>query len=224
MSWAYELLAISNLKDQNAKELALDAYLMHFSANTYYYTIKGVSCSDSKKFKQAALNYLQAIKLDPNNSQALNNLGWLNDRIFNNKDVAKQYYEKSIVVDEKFTVARLNLGTLLSDKYQDKDGAKEQYDLILSYDPSVAKAHNNLGNLARKKDIIGKVNEEAVYHFNRAIQLDPKLIEAYVNLGNLLKVSGKIEEGNKLYRKAKRIAKNPNFSKFINALLKSNKG
>jgi len=170
------------------------------------------------------LNYLQAIKVDPNNSQALNNMGWLNDRIFNIKEAAKQFYVKAIAADEKFTAARLNLGVLLSDKYQDEEGAKEQYDAVLSYDPSVAKAHNNLGNLARRSDITNKVNEKAAYHFNKAIQLDPKLVDAYVNLGNLLKVGGKIEEGNKLYRKAKRIAKNRNFSKFINTLLKTNKG
>jgi tetratricopeptide (TPR) repeat protein len=224
ISWAFELLAISNLKDNNAKELALDAYSMHFPANTHYYTIKGLTCSDAGKYEQAMLNYLQAIRLDPSNTQALNNLGWLNDRVFNIKEKAKQFYLKAIAIDEKFTTARLNLGTLLSDKFQDEDGAKKQYDAILSYDPSVAKAHNNLGNLARKSDIAAKENEEAVHHFNKAIQLDPKLVEAYVNLGNLLKVSGKIEEGNKLYRKAKRIANNPNFSKFINTLLKTNKG
>lgn len=81
-----------------------------------------------------------------------------------------------------------------------------------------------MGNLARKSNIVGKDSEEAAYHFKKAIELDPTLVEAYVNLGNVLKVSGKIEEGNKLYRKAKRIAKDPNFSKFINTLLKTHKG
>jgi len=222
-SWAFELLAISDLKDIKAKELALDAYLLHFPPNTHYYTIKGVMYADTKRFEQAVLNYLQAVNLDPNNTQALNNLGWINDKVFNNKEAAKQYYIKVIAIDEKFTVARLNLGVLLSGKYKDEHGAKEQYNTILSYDPSVAKAHNNLGNLARKGNIASKENEEAANHFRKAIELDPTLVEAYVNLGNILKVSGKIEEGNKLYRKAKRIAKDPKFSKLINTLLKSNK-
>lgn len=223
-TWASELLAISDLKDYKAKELALDLYLLHFPPNTHYYTIKGVMYSDTKRYEQAVLNYLQAITLDPNNTQALNNLGWIHDKVFNNKEEAKKYYQKAIMVDDQFTIARLNLGVLLSGKFQDENGAKEQYQKIISYDPSVAKAHNNLGNLTRKADYTAKDNEEAAKHFRKAIELDPTLVEAYMNLGNLLKVSGKIEEGNKLYRKAKRIAKDPKVSKLINTLLKSEKG
>lgn len=223
-SWAIDLIAISNLKELRDKEFALDAYMMKYPLNTFFYTAKGLTCAAAKKFEQAMLNYEQAINLSPENAEALNNTGWLFDRVYNNKEKAKEFYLRAIESNKEFSIARLNLGVLFSSKFGDANSAKAQYDTILSYDPKEARAHNNLGNLNRGITGLKENTDRAIKHFKKAIELDPTLVDAYINLANIFKLQGNKEEGNKLYRKAKRITDNPEMKKMINLMIKSDKG
>ncbi len=61
-----------------------------------------------------------------------------------------------------------------------------------------AGAHNNLGMELGKRGL----NDEAVVHFRRAMELDPNLGMVYANLGNWESLQGNDEEAIRLYEKA----------------------
>jgi len=222
ISWATDLLSIINLKSMINKEIALDEYLTKHPPNTHYYAIKGGICSKLGKKEQAKFNYLQSIKLDKENTEALNNLGQLYENVFNEFDNAKDCYNEAILYQPKSTIPRLNLGHILTTKFNDEEGAKIQYEKILSYDPNEPKAHNNLANYYRgKKDEID-YTENILFHLNKAIEIKPDYIEPYLLLGNFLKQKGDKESGNKIYRIAKTFTKEKDYIQIIDALLESN--
>jgi tetratricopeptide (TPR) repeat protein len=67
--------------------------------------------------------------------------------------------------------------------------------------------HGNLGNALLKK---GNV-DEAIAHFQRALQIDPDSVEAHNNLGNALLKEGNVDEAIVQYQKALQI--NPDYAK-----------
>jgi tetratricopeptide (TPR) repeat protein len=56
--------------------------------------------------------------------------------------------------------------------------------------PQKVRPHNNLGNALKSQ---GKI-EEAIVHFNQALQINPAYAKAYNNLGTALAAQGKTEE------------------------------
>jgi hypothetical protein len=70
--------------------------------------------------------------------------------------------------------------------------------------PAKARPHNNLG--VALKDL-GRL-DEAVFHFNKTIQLDPEFTEAYNNLANTNVLLGKHNEAIKNYKKALELSPN----------------
>ncbi|MGO8742757.1 MAG: tetratricopeptide repeat protein [Limisphaerales bacterium] len=79
-------------------------------------------------------------------------------------------------------------------------------------------AHNNLGNALLQK---GSVNE-AMVHYQKALQIKPDFAEAHINLGTALLQKGKVDEAMVHYQKALQI--NPDYAEahlnLANALLK----
>lgn len=219
VSYIIELINISLIDNIEEKDIELDKYLLKFPHNTFYYGVKGETYSKSGKLQQAKFAYQQSIKLDETNTSSLNNLGFLCHLGLKEYNLARECFEKAIKVDPKFTIARLNLGVLLSQHYKDFENAKKQYEAILEYDINEPKAHNNLGNIY-KLEYFDKAN----FHFNKAIELAPDYLDPYINLGNILKLRGEIKKGNDYYRLALKKTKDPKVRKFINIMLKSNKG
>lgn len=66
--------------------------------------------------------------------------------------------------------------------------AQQEFEAALSKNPDMAAAHNNLGYALRKQ---GQANyDEALSHYDRAIELDPNLAEAYMYRGVLHMLMG----------------------------------
>ncbi len=61
---------------------------------------------------------------------------------------------------------------------------------VVEKSPQKARPHNNLGNALKHQ---GKI-EEAIVHFNKALQINPGYAKAYNNLGTALASQGKTEE------------------------------
>ncbi|WP_316741282.1 toll/interleukin-1 receptor domain-containing protein [Pedobacter antarcticus] len=216
VSFLTDLIAVILHKSVEKRELFLDEYITKYPLNTFYHTSRAVTYSMSGKFEQAKFNYLQAIKLKPDNYEALNNLGLLYQDVFQNVTKAQECFESAIKAEPKLTVARLNLAILRSRFFKDEKAAKFQYDRILSYDPKEPKVHNNLGNYYRGVKGVKADDLKAEYHFKKAIELNPEYIEAYMNYGNFLKTHGQLEAGNTLYRKALELDKDDNYAPMIN--------
>jgi tetratricopeptide (TPR) repeat protein len=89
--------------------------------------------------------------------------------------------------DSRPGVAQYNSGVELMKrgKYQE---AQAKFESALERNPDMAEAHNNLGYSLRKQ---GSENyDEALSHYDRAIELDRKLAEAYMYRGVLHMLMG----------------------------------
>jgi tetratricopeptide (TPR) repeat protein len=68
--------------------------------------------------------YEQAIKLDPTNSKAFNNLAVLLEYKLNNVDKARIFYERAIDADPKYGNAYYNLAILYASRLNQIEKAK----------------------------------------------------------------------------------------------------
>ena len=67
--------------------------------------------------------------------------------------------------------------------------------------PTSAEAHNNLGNALLQKGSV----DEAIIHYQEALQIKPDNAEARNNLGNALLQKGRVDEAITHYQKALQI-------------------
>jgi len=222
ISFAVTLMAIAGTEDLEQREIMLDHYAKKYPLNSYYYSIKAGTNSMAKRYTQATLNYLEALKLNPENVEALNNLGLIYHDV--NKDFPKAIgcFRKAVELSPRFTVAKLNLGYALGHYPDNKEEAAEIYKDILSYDPYEPKAYNNLANYYKLKDYKGNF-ELIKQYYEKAIELKPDYVEPYMGYGNVLKLNGMIDQGNEYYKKALELD-NGYYKPFIEAALSSIKG
>jgi tetratricopeptide (TPR) repeat protein len=189
--------------------------------HSYYFSILASSFRDLKEYKLAVENYKKAIALDAFNFTAWNNLGRVYEHSYANFAEAIKCYERAIALNPNFDVPRLNLGVLLSDRLKNYGAAKKQYEAILHFDECNAKAHNNIANIYRHGKFLNL--DKAEQHL--IIAVNQNHFDAIMNYANFLKVSRrKIEEGNKYYRLAKKLNKDSEMDKVLDALISSEKG
>jgi tetratricopeptide (TPR) repeat protein len=115
---------------------------------------------------------LARLKIEPNNSDLLNQIGTLYKAAHQFQDAAG-YYQKAIDADPKNVAARTDLASCLY--YEgDADGAIKQLQQSLTYDPRDANTLFNLGmiRLQAKNDPNG-----AVTAWQQLLKLNPKLAE-----------------------------------------------
>jgi len=158
-------------------------------------------------------HYNQVLKIDPNHSQALNNIAI----IFTNlKDYQKatNTYEKAIEIDPNYADAHYNLGTIFKE-LGEFEKAKNCYEKAIKINPNYTDAHNNLGVLFKELGDLQKAKE----CFEKAIKINPNDARAYSNQGNTYKELGEKQKAKECYEKAIEI--NPDYTNANNQLLKS---
>ena len=120
--------------------------------------------------------YNQVLKINPNHSLALSNIGV----IFNASgelQKAKECYEKAIEINPNYSDAHYNLG-LIFNKSGENQKAKECYEKAIEINPNYVNALNNLGNIFNDLGEYQKAKE----CYEKAIKVDPNYINAYKNL------------------------------------------
>ena len=113
---------------------------------------------------------LAKLKVDPNNSDLLNQIGTLYKATHQFKE-AEEYFQRSIEANPKNVAARTDLASCLF--YQgDADSAIQQLEKSLTYDPKDANSLFNLGmiRLQGKKDPSG-----AITAWQKLLKLNPTL-------------------------------------------------
>jgi len=131
--------------------------------------------------------YNQVLKIDPNHSPALNNLGVI---FINLKEYqrAKDCFEKSIKINPNYIDAHYNLSNIFKD-LGELQRAKYCYEKTIEIDPNHVKAHNNLGVIFQG---LGEL-QRAKDCFEKAIELKPNYQTALTNRGKILFLKGEFE-------------------------------
>ena len=171
---------------------------------------QGNAAQAAGNYSQAETIFRQVIRINPQDTNAYNNLG-IALRRQGKLEEAITYYQKAIQLDPKYAIAYYNLGNALY--LQGKlDEAIASYRQAIQLDPKYAYAYNGLGNALSYQ---GK-REEAITNYQKAIQLDPKYASAYNGLGNALYKQGKLDEAIASYRQA--IQLDPKYAYAYNGL------
>jgi tetratricopeptide (TPR) repeat protein len=146
--------------------------------------------------------YRQALRHEPNNVEAHNNLGSVlqsQGRI----EEAVAHWEEALAIRPDGVEARVNLGGALVhlDRVPEalvhcEEAARQR--------PDMAEVQNNLGNVLAGLDHI----ERADGCYRQALRINPRFALAYNNLGNVLVRQDKLDEAVNCYRQAVQLQAN----------------
>ncbi len=131
----------------------------------------------------------KALKADPDNTVAMNNLGNIL-RQQGKALEAEAYYRKALAIRPDYVEATINLSTALRDLGR-LDDAIETCRRALRLKPNSAEARINLGTLLQEKSL----HAEAIVLFDEALRLNPSSIDAKWNKSLSLLALGKYKEG-----------------------------
>jgi tetratricopeptide (TPR) repeat protein len=146
-----------------------------------------------------------AIRLDPNDADAHNDLGVMLSMFKDDVNGAIAEYRTAIRLNPNYVAAHVNLGKALLDK-GDVDGAIAEYRAAIRLDPNTnsVDAHGSLGfALLLKGDRDGAITE-----LRTAIRLDPNNVDAHDRLGVVLLGKGNVDGAITELRTAVRIDPN----------------
>jgi tetratricopeptide (TPR) repeat protein len=132
--------------------------------------------------------FKHAVKVDPQNYLAYNNLGyslWAEGKTAE----AMEDYEKSLNINSNYPDALNNVGYALATQKRFAE-AIPYYERALRIQPSQADVHDNLGNAFSE---LGRT-QEAMAEYEKALKLNPEHADAHNNIGIALAVQGHLDE------------------------------
>jgi len=148
--------------------------------------------------------YLEILKIDEKNSEALGNLGVIYRALGDNKK-AYEYYIKAINVNPKDSITYNNLGNLLKDTKNYKVALKVYADGI-RVDPKNYHGYNNIGMVFEKLND----NEKAIQAYKDAVRINPNFDKAVNNIGVILYQQKKYQQAIDIFKIALKI--NPKYT------------
>jgi predicted O-linked N-acetylglucosamine transferase (SPINDLY family) len=146
--------------------------------------------------QKAYYHYSEAVKIEPNNVQALGNLAVT---LYNlgKMEEAKSILEKVVQLSPNRLIPLYNLGIFHFNLGNFEEAAK-YFQKVIKFNPSFVWCYNNLGTCLKN---LGRLAEgEEIY--KKGLALDPTDVSLYSNLGNLLRAEGKMNEAIKSYQTA----------------------
>lgn len=164
--------------------------------NAKAFFIKGFTLKESGDTAKAILNFIEALKNNPEYYQADVELG----NLFRTKKdpIAITYYQNAININPTNTDAYYNLGIY----YQENDmlnKAQEAYRKIIEIDPKFPYSYFNIGYILLE---VSRTPDEAVSYFAKAIEQKPDYYEAHYNLGLCLEEMGDLQNARESYKNA----------------------
>ena len=162
------------------------------------------------KFKEAESSYIQILKIEPNQFEALQLFGTLLGQMGKYKESIK-ILSKFIKIYPNHASSHNNYGMALQ-KLNCSDKAIFHFEKAIFLNPNLAEAYNNLGNVLQELDRF----EESIINCNRAVSIKSNFPEAYNNLGNAFFKMKQFKDALSNYKKA--ISFRSNFSEAFNNL------
>ena len=157
----------------------------------------------NSNFQDAQNYYQKVLKIDPNHSAALNNLGAIYQSIKDHQK-AKDCYEKAIEINPNYADAYNNLG-LVFQGLAEYQKAKSCYEKAIEINPNYVGAHNNLGVIFKELE----ENQKAKSCYEKAIEIDSNYVAAHNNLGVVFKELEENQKAKECFKKA--IEVNPGY-------------
>ena len=188
---AEQLQPIMNLYNQGQLQqalLAVNQMLERFPNSFILCNIAGASNAGLMQFDAAIDCFKQALKVNPGNAEAYNNIG----NVLNAKgdpDAALDYFKKALKIKPKFADVYNNIGNALNAK-GDTDAAIGSYKKALKIKPDYAEAYYNKGIALKDKG----EQKAAIDSYKRAIKIKPDYADAYSNTCELYERSNKLAE------------------------------
>jgi protein O-mannosyl-transferase len=155
----------------------------------------GVALFGRGRLDEAMECYRQALKINPTDAHALNNLGAALGAKGSSEDI--NWYRKALEADPGFPEALYNLGTAKAGQKHYAE-ALGLFEAVLRIQPDHFEARNNLGNTLAN---LGRP-EEAIAQYRLALQLQVDAARIHRNLAALLVRQGKLDEAVWHYRQA----------------------
>jgi protein O-GlcNAc transferase len=191
------LLSVIALREGNYENaLAFTSRALALAPHPAIHSNHGEACRHLGRLNEAAAHCRQALALDPNYADALNNLGVILTGL-EQADEAIIHLQKAISLRPDHAESHYNLGIALTSRHRFEDAAKS-FQRALDLKPDFPEALNNLGNVFGHQ---GKM-DQARACFERAIELKPQYADPYNNLGNYFKDAGQGFEAVSAFRRA----------------------
>lgn len=161
-------------------------------------------------FERAISYYNRVIETEPQNTDALNNLGIaMNSK--GHYDRAIVYFNQVIKIDPNDAKALNNLGDAMNRK-GNYDRAISYYKQAIEIEPHKPHLFNSIGNVYKSKGDYDRAFE----YYSQAIKIDSQNVDAFSNLGNVMYSKGCYVEAISYYKKAIEIE--PHKAKVFNNL------
>jgi predicted O-linked N-acetylglucosamine transferase (SPINDLY family) len=157
---------------------------------------RAVQYHQAGDLRRAETLYREALKLDPQNSDALNLLGAIAIQEARYEE-AVQLIQQAISLNQTRPGFYNNLGLAYWQLGRFAE-AVECHQQALRLEPNDAIAYNNLGNALRSLHQV----EEAITCYQRAVTLDANYADAYTNLGQLLEEQKQLPQAIACYQQA----------------------
>jgi tetratricopeptide (TPR) repeat protein len=149
---------------------------------------------------QAKAVYIQVLKVNPSQADALHLLGLLAHQVGQHR-IAAETISRAIEIEPDIALYRCSLGNALKASGR-LDEALETYRIAIRLKPDFAEGHYNLGTALVA---LGRI-EDAAAAYGSAIALNPDFAEAHYSLGVVLLQLGRLEAASDAFRCAIRCA------------------
>jgi tetratricopeptide (TPR) repeat protein len=143
---------------------------------------------DSRLLEEAASDFREALRLEPNLSQAHNNLGTVLLTL-GKLDEAQVEFQDALRGRPGNPGVQYNLGLLLQTMGRSEE-AIAAINAALTVNPNQPGAHVALGNALQS---LGRI-DEAIVQYNEALRIEPRDAETHSNLGSALGMRGRMDE------------------------------
>jgi Tfp pilus assembly protein PilF len=144
----------------------------------------GIALARRGNTSQAIDEFRRALEIDPKYADAHNNWGFALSNL-GQKQPAIEQFRQALQINPGDAHAHFNLASLLNETGQMAE-AISQFEQAIHVKPDFAEAHLELGEILNQTN-----SNQAIIHYQVALELKPTLVNAYANLAKALASAGR---------------------------------
>ena len=178
-----------------AEKIAL-SLTKNFPEHPFAWKVLGAIFNQTGRISESLIACEKSVLLEPNNSEAHNNLANTLFKIGRLED-ARESCKKALLIDNNSLDAHLNLGNIFKE-LDNLDEAIISYQRVLKLKNDYYQVYDKLGNILRIKGEL----DSSIHCYKKSIEIKDENALAYFGLGLTLKSKGDLENSKKNFLKA----------------------